>query len=83
MDIAAVAAAASSAWAVPLEIPSPTTGVWHLGPLPIRAYAMCILAGIVVAVWIAQRRLTARGDERGAVLDIAAWAVPFLSLIHI
>ncbi len=77
MHIAAVAAAASPAWAVPLEIPSPTTGVWHLGPLPIRAYAMCILAGIIVAVWIAQRRLTARGDERGAVLDIAAWAVPF------
>lgn len=77
MHIAAVAAAVNSAWAVPLEIPSPTTGVWHLGPLPIRAYAMCILAGIVVAVWIAQRRLTARGDERGSVLDIAAWAVPF------
>ena len=32
-------------------------GVWHLGPLPIRGYALCILAGIVVAVWLTQRRL--------------------------
>ena len=31
-------------------IPSPTQGVWHLGPLPIRAYALCIIAGIVLAV---------------------------------
>jgi prolipoprotein diacylglyceryl transferase len=62
---------------VPLEIPSPTTGVWYLGPLPVRAYAMCILAGIVVAIWITQRRLEARGARKGVVLDISAWAVPF------
>ena len=63
--------------ALPLEIPSPTTGVWNLGPLPIRAYAMCILAGIVVAIWITQRRLATRGGTPGQVLDISAWAVPF------
>jgi prolipoprotein diacylglyceryl transferase len=63
--------------ALPLEIPSPTTGVWYLGPLPIRAYAMCILLGIVVAIWITQRRLSARGGKPGQVLDISAWAVPF------
>ena len=63
--------------AVISEIPSPTTGVWNIGPVPIRAYAMCILAGIVVAVWIAQRRLQDRGGQDGQVLDIAAWAVPF------
>ena len=33
--------------ALPAEIPSPSVGVWHLGPLPIRGYALCILAGIV------------------------------------
>ncbi len=59
------------------EIPSPTTGVWYLGPVPIRAYAMCILAGIVVAVWITQRRLRDRGGRDGLTLDVAAWAVPF------
>ena len=62
---------------VPAEIPSPTTGVWYLGPFPLRAYAMCILAGIVVAVWVTQRRLETRGGRPGQVLDISAWAVPF------
>ena len=63
--------------ALPLEIPSPATGVWNLGPLPVRAYAMCILAGIVVAIWMTQRRLATRGGKPGQVLDISAWAVPF------
>ena len=31
-----------------LFIPSPAQGVWHLGPVPIRAYALCIVAGIVL-----------------------------------
>jgi prolipoprotein diacylglyceryl transferase len=58
-------------------IPSPTQGVWYLGPIPIRAYALCILAGIVVAIWLGERRWVARGGQPGVVLDIAAWAVPF------
>lgn len=58
-------------------IPSPSEGVWHLGPLPIRAYALCIIAGVIVAVWMGERRWTARGGEPGALLDIATWAVPF------
>jgi prolipoprotein diacylglyceryl transferase len=58
-------------------IPSPTQGVWHLGPLPIRAYALCILVGIVVAIWLGEKRWVARGGYPGAVFDIAAWAVPF------
>ena len=63
--------------ALPTEFPSPTTGVWNLGPLPVRAYAMCILAGIVVAIWMTQKRLATRGGKPGQVLDISAWAVPF------
>lgn len=58
-------------------LPSPSTGVVHLGPIPIRAYALCIIAGIVAAVWIGERRLVARGGPAGAVADIATWAVPF------
>jgi prolipoprotein diacylglyceryl transferase len=58
-------------------IPSPTQGVWELGPLPIRAYALCIIAGIVAAVLITQRRWVARGGNAEDVLDIAVWAVPF------
>ena len=59
------------------SIPSPGQSVWFIGPFPLRAYAMCILAGIVVAIWIAQRRLTDRGGKPGQVLDVALWAVPF------
>ena len=63
--------------AIPAAIPSPTQGVWHLGPFPLRAYALCILAGIVVAIWMGERRWVERGGRAGEVLDIAAWAVPF------
>ena len=58
-------------------IPSPSEGVWHLGPIPIRAYALCLLAGIVVACWIAEARMRSRGAPKWAVLDLAVWAVPF------
>lgn len=58
-------------------LPSPSRGVWHLGFLPVRAYALCIVAGIVLAVLIGERRWAARGGRRGTVTDVAAWAVPF------
>jgi prolipoprotein diacylglyceryl transferase len=58
-------------------LPSPARGVWHLGPIPIRAYALCIIAGIVVAIWLTQRRWRARGGNPDDILDIALWAVPF------
>ncbi|MDG4805259.1 prolipoprotein diacylglyceryl transferase [Micromonospora sp. WMMD1120] len=57
-------------------LPSPSTAVWQLGPVPIRAYALCIIAGIVLACWVTERRLRQRGVAPGAVLDIAVWAVP-------
>jgi prolipoprotein diacylglyceryl transferase len=59
------------------SIPSPSQGVWHLGPLPIRAYALMIIIGIVVAVWVGERRWAARGGTPGVVIDVAVWAVPF------
>lgn len=58
-------------------IPSPPQGVWHLGPIPIRAYALCIIAGIIAALVIGDRRWEQRGGERGVIYDIALWAVPF------
>ena len=58
-------------------IPSPTTAAWNLGPVPIRAYALCIVLGIIVACIVADRRLRARGAPPWLVLDIAIWAVPF------
>ena len=62
---------------VTTAIPSPVVAAWHIGPLTLRAYALCILAGIVVAVWITGRRLVDRGGTAEQALDVAAWAVPF------
>jgi prolipoprotein diacylglyceryl transferase len=58
-------------------IPSPTNAVWHLGPLPIRAYALCIVAGIIVALWLTARRWRERGGTDEDVWDVAGWAVLF------
>jgi prolipoprotein diacylglyceryl transferase len=59
------------------SFPSPPQGVWHLGWLPIRAYAFFIIVGIVVAMLIGDRRWVARGGQSGIIYDIALWAVPF------
>jgi len=59
------------------SIPSPDQGVWYLGPFPLRAYALAIILGVVVAVWLGDRRWVARGGRPGQVGDIAIWAVPF------
>ncbi|MHC5794852.1 prolipoprotein diacylglyceryl transferase [Lacisediminihabitans sp. FW035] len=63
---------------VPTSIPSPPSdwAQFHLGPLTIHTYAICILIGIVAAVVITQRRLSRRGAPDGVVLDIIIWAVP-------
>jgi prolipoprotein diacylglyceryl transferase len=57
--------------------PSPPQGVWHLGPIPLRAYALFIILGIIAALLIGDRRWVARGGEPGVIYDIALWAVPF------
>jgi prolipoprotein diacylglyceryl transferase len=59
------------------SIPSPPISSFQLGPLTIHFYALCILVGIVIAVWLTQRRLGRRGAESGIVIDVALWAVPF------
>jgi len=66
------------------SIPSPGHAVWRLGPfgaLSVRAYALCVIAGIIVAVAVASRRYrhsVGRGvAPSGVILDVAAWAIPF------
>lgn len=58
------------------SIPSPSQSVWYLGPLPVRAYALCILTGVVVAVWWADKRYRAVGGPRDVALDAALLGVP-------
>lgn len=58
-------------------IPSPTVSVFKIGPLPVHLYALCIVAGIIVALWLTDRRWRARGGGVGEVGDVAGWAVIF------
>ncbi len=62
---------------IALFIPSPSQGVWHLGSVPIRAYALCIVAGIFAGYWLGRRRWVARGGDPDVIGDIVMWAVPF------
>jgi len=62
------------------SIPSPGHAAWRLGPLPVRAYALCVIVGIGVAIAVAGRRYRRSGGQEvrpGIILDVAAWAVPF------
>ena len=58
-------------------IPSPTHAVWHLGPIPIRAYALCIVAGIFVCLALTVRRWRARGGVDQDIWDVSGWAIGF------
>lgn len=57
-------------------IPSPPQGVWEVGPVTLRAYALCILVAIVIAVYWTVRRYTDRGGRAETVIDAAIFAVP-------
>jgi len=60
------------------SLPSPPADwqYFDVGPLRVHVYALAILAGIILATWITGRRLTARGGEKGVVLDFLLWTVP-------
>jgi prolipoprotein diacylglyceryl transferase len=57
------------------SIPSPEINRFFIGPVPIHFYALCIIAGIVVAVLLTNYRLNKRGAEPWIVIDIALPAV--------
>ncbi|MEG9247983.1 prolipoprotein diacylglyceryl transferase [Arthrobacter sp. Soc17.1.1.1] len=70
---------AATALTVAASIPSPPSewASFALGPLTIHAYALCILAGIILALILTQKRFVAFGGHADAVWDIAIWAIPF------
>lgn len=57
-------------------IPSPPQGVWELGPIPIRAYALCILTGVIVAYFWTRRRYAKLGGDPEVTVDALLVAVP-------
>ena len=58
------------------NIPSPPQGVWHIGWFPVRAYALCIITGILLAMWVGTRRYRARGGDPDVIWDAAIVAIP-------
>jgi prolipoprotein diacylglyceryl transferase len=59
-----------------LSIPSPSRAVWEIAGFPLRAYALCIIVGIVVGMVIANRRWRARGGTSDSMELVVAVAVP-------
>ena len=55
---------------------SPSNGVWHLGPIPIRAYGVIIACAILISVYWSARRYQKRGGDPDLFYDVALWAVP-------
>ncbi len=59
------------------SIPTPTISEVGVGPLTIHFYALCIIAGIAVAIWLGNKRFTnAHSDLSGVVGDVAIFAIP-------
>jgi phosphatidylglycerol:prolipoprotein diacylglycerol transferase len=53
-------------------MPSPADPVaFTLGPLEIRWYALFILSGILVGIWVASRMAKWRGDDPNFIADVA------------
>jgi len=60
-----------------LSIPTPTTSAVEIGPLTIHFYALCIIAGVALAIWLGNHRFTKAHDGvDGVVADVAIIAVP-------
>ena len=59
----------------PLSIPSPPWSAFHIGPLTIHFYALCILTGIIAAWTITRRGFVARGGDPEQFENIAAVSV--------
>ena len=59
------------------SIPTPSFSVVEIGPFTIHAYALCIIAGVTIAIWLGNRRfVSAFPNARGIVSDVAVVAVP-------
>ena len=58
-------------------IPSPSVSALSIGPLTIHLYALFIITGIAVAIWIGRKRYSTLGGNPDDVSEVAIWAVPF------
>lgn len=58
------------------SLPGPPSGQWHLGPVAVHGYALCMVLGVVAAIWVAERRYQATRGRRWLILDLATIVVP-------
>jgi prolipoprotein diacylglyceryl transferase len=58
-------------------IPSPHSGVVHLGPLTLHMYGLTLLVAILACIWLTGRRWVAMGGEWDLVTRVAVWGVGF------
>ncbi len=63
------------------SIPTPTLSQVAIGPLTLHFYALCIIAGIALAIWLGDKRLISAGAKqglqlKGVVSEVAVIAVP-------
>lgn len=57
-------------------LPTPSVSQFSIGPLTIHAYALCIITGVAIAIWLGDRRYRQFGGQVGVVSDLAIWVVP-------
>ena len=62
------------------SIPTPTNSAIGIGPLTVHYYALCIIVGVAVAIWLGNKRYRAYANNSeqsiGVVADVAIYAVP-------
>ena len=58
-------------------IPSPHTGVVHIGPLELHMYGLTLLVAILLCIWLTGKRWTALGGDWDLVTRVAVWGVGF------
>jgi prolipoprotein diacylglyceryl transferase len=58
-------------------IPSPHTGVIHVGPLQLHMYGLTLLVAILAAIWLTGRRWVAQGGDWDLVTRVGVWGVSF------
>ena len=59
------------------SIPTPTLSQFSIGPFTVHLYALCIIAGIAVAIWLGNKRFASHdGSLQGVVSEVAVVAVP-------
>src|SRR4051795_1183473 len=60
-----------------LSIPSPSSGILHVGPLSIRMYGLMLLLGIAGCIWLTGVRWVRQGGDWDLVFRVAVWGVGF------